>query len=666
MGTEKDHEVFIKKWVSRVKHAKQHHAPAFKEMQTAMDFAYYNAPPDWFKRGNYVVPVLRRMLKQKTAGLYARNPTATAERRTKIDTVLWNGDFEALQQAMQIVLSGEQGLAGTPEDTALALQIVQEATEVKTQMALRDRFGRTMEALFDYFIDECTPAFKSQMRQLVYRTDVCGVGFLKLDFQRIMEPVRGHGSIADSATLMAEYQRLVARGGETPEDRAAMENVEHSLRDNAAILREGPVFDFPAADAIIIDPACRHLDGFVGAGFIAEEMKLTVEEIQRTYNVDLRKNEKVAQSLAEEDGLFGEGSSDNRKICVWEIQDKQTEQFFTVCEHHQDYLRQPSAPRVRLERFWTVFPLVFEHIEHPEKLYPISTVTMAIDTQMEYNVTRMALKDHRKANKPKYLSKLGSLSDDEKAKFADHEPNEIIEVQATGPNDDPTKMVSPFQPYSIDPNQYSVSHVIDDIYRQGGLQEANLGGTSGATATESTIAEASREMNQSSEIDTLDDFLTEFSRSLGQLMLANLSTETVKKIAGKGAIWPDLSDDEIFSEITLKIRAGSSGRPNQAATLARFRDAMPFVQMLPGVNPAPLAKRFAEALEIPVEEMVIEGLPSINALNQMAQAQASVSDDPNAQGGFGGQNAAAPPQVAPDRANQAPSNAVDPGGVVNA
>jgi hypothetical protein len=93
----------------------------------------------------------------------------------------------------------------------------------------------------------------------------------------------------------------------------------------------------------------------------------------------------------------------------------------------------------------------------------------------------------------------------------------------------------------------------------------------------------------------------------------------------------------------LKVRAGSSGRPNQAAQLANMERGMPYMIQLPGVNPYPLARRYSELLEIDLDDIVLEGVPSIQAMNAQVgkgpMQGAGGANDPNAQGSAGSMNA---------------------------
>src|SRR3546814_20914889 len=84
-----------------------------------------------------------------------------------------------------------------------------------------DRIGETLVILFDYFTSEPDPNFKLQMKAAVRRAKVCGVAFITLDFQRIMEKrPELSAQIEDVSGQLAHMERLAqeAAEGEMPED----------------------------------------------------------------------------------------------------------------------------------------------------------------------------------------------------------------------------------------------------------------------------------------------------------------------------------------------------------------------------------------------------------------------------------------------------------------
>src|SRR3990167_3737858 len=89
-----------------------------------------------------------------------------------------------------------------------AIALVLDVEEAKARRKLVDRIGKTLEIGFNYFVTEQEPSFKKQMKQLVRRTKVCGVGYLDLGFQRAFNAASGPQ--ADASQQIATLERLMA------------------------------------------------------------------------------------------------------------------------------------------------------------------------------------------------------------------------------------------------------------------------------------------------------------------------------------------------------------------------------------------------------------------------------------------------------------------------
>lgn len=660
-------KALVARWISDIKESKGYWKDAFKRMDQCMQWAAEGADEDWIKDDNYVVPIINRHINQAVAMLYGRNPKAIAKRKQKLLYQIWDGDpasiqtaMASLQQAMQAPPAmGHNG--GPPMDPMApapapvidpqAVALLQEIQQVKQQILLYDRMAKTMELLFAYFLDEQDAGYREEFKALVRRTKVCGVAYVKLGFQRLLSMTPDlEGRIADATEQLATVQRLLAEQPEMEQGDAAAEELRLMLEDLKAqaevIAREGPTISFPRADEIIIDKRCRNLKTFSGARFIAHEFDMTPDEIMEVYKVDVKKEYKAYNDGKEVTG----GKAEDSCAKVWEVQDKKRQQVFVVCDGYCDFLKPPAAPDVRIDRFWTVFPLVFNQVESKKTIYPPSDVWAARHMQREYNSSRQGLREHRVASRPKYVAVKGMLDKEDLDKLNSAIAHSIIEINAAAAGEPVDKIVKRMDLVGIDPNLYETESTFADMQRVVGSQEANLGGTSGATATETSIAENSRMSSKDDNVDDLDTMLTALARGMGQLMLLNLSKETVVEIAGPGAVWPEMtpSRETISKDLVLDIIAGSSGRPNKAADLANFERAAPWLVQLPGVNPMPLAKKGLDLLEIDLEEAYVEGLPSITAMNQMAaKPTGDPSTDPNQQGGKGGANAEKPAENEP-------------------
>lgn len=637
----------VKKYQQQILASKGFFDEDFKRMREDMLIARQGASDQWIKDGNYTVPIVNRYLNQAVASLYAKNPTATAERRKTLDYKLWDGKPDTAMAALQ----GMQ--AGDPQ----AAQIAMDIEEGRQRQEMMGKVGKTLEVLFEYYSNEQKPRLKPLMKSFVRRAKTCGVAFLMLGFQRDIGELSPDESakLEDSRNKLAEIQRRAQDDvdGELTDnleyERLELEKLIEDLQaGEGTLLREGPKFMFPKATEIIVDPRCTQLMGFIGASWIAREFYKTPEEIQKIYNIDIKKGytpyrENGTGDLAEYHRKANTGEDGGEKdglVCVWEVYNKDLEQTLTIADGYPGFLVSPKQPDYWMEGFWPVFSLTFNASEHETKLYPLSDTHQLKHVQAEYNRSREYRRVHREANKPKYAAVKGRLTENDKALVESAPSHAVVELESLGQGEKVGDLIQRFQSVPIDPALYETNSEMEDTLRIVGAQEANIGGTSGATATESSIAEGGRMTSLSSNVDDLDEFLSDVFSAFGQMLLMELSPETVTEIVGVGAVWPEMNKEQIAKQIVLKIRAGSSGRPNKAAELANMERGMPYLIQLPGVNPYPLGQRYADLLEINLDEIVIEGMPSITALNaQAGKMAAGAPDDPNAQGAEGANNA---------------------------
>lgn len=667
--------------ISEIKKDKEHWKPVFERMRTCTKLAANGTTSSTAAKapdGMYVVPIINRHINQATATLYAKNPKAVAKRKKKLLYKLWDGDpatitaaFQAIQPPqppvgpdgapMQAPPAPIDPMTGQPapfQPDPNAVALLEEIAQAKAMLLQYERMAETMELLFAYFLQEQDSGYKEQFKALVRRVKVCGVGYIDLGFQRQMQRNPDIAAqIADVSSQVAAIEAGITQlqSGDIEADTAKAEELRLLMEDLQqkvdVIVREGPTLSFPRAWEVIPDRRCRHLKTFAGARRVSREFNMTAEEILETYKVDVGKNFTAYKSLSAPGGGAVETKVDptDGTARVWVVQDKRKQQSYVVCDGYPDFLVEPSEPDVRIERFWTIFPLVFNEVESDDgdeavSIFPPSDVWNARHMQTEYNSKRQGRREHIIAARPGWVSPRGSLEEEDKKNLAAKQAFEVIELNALATGEKLSDKLQGIPVPGMDPNLYETETTFADIQRVVGSQAANLGGTSGDTATESSIAEHSRDTANASDVDDLDTMLSQLARALGQLMLTELSKETVLEIAGPGAVWPDLppSREEIVKDLILEVEAGSSGRPNNAAVLANYERAMPWLSMLPGVNPAPLAKKGLQALDIDTDDMIVEGAPSIMALNQMAGRNAQAGAGPNApenQGGQGSDNA---------------------------
>jgi hypothetical protein len=666
-------KALVAEWADQIKAAKSFHANAFKKMRDGMDFV---SGKQWRDQGPetelYVANIVQRHIQQAVASLYAKNPKAVCKRRNTLDFKLWDESQDSLMQAY--LATQGAAMAGMPVDP-MAQALIDDVKQGFERRAMLDRVARTLEIVFAYSQNQMEPGFKLQMKQLVRRVLTTGVGYVKVGFQRLLtKRPEDIDKITDITQQIAKLERLLAdridnEFTETDARHAELQNILQELNEGEEdhIAREGLVFDFPASTSIIVDPKCRDIRTFLGAHWIAQEFIMSPDDVKEIYKVDVQKNYQqykpdiMAQASIRLDpkGDAAKGS----KCVIWEVYSKNDGMRFVLCDGYPDFLEAPDCPPTKLERFWPIFCLTFNDAENEKRLFPQSDVELLIPMQREYNRSRQALREQRIANRPAYATPRGMLDETDIDKLVNRPDNAVLMLNALAPGQKVDDVIQPIRSIGIDPALYDTTVIFDDVMKVVGGQEANFGGSNSATATQSNIAESSRSASISSKVDDLDDFLSEISRSAGQVLLLNMTPETVQKIAGPGAVWPQASAQDIADELSLEIKAGSSGRPNRAAEIANFQQLAPTLLQMPGINPIWLAKEAIKRMDdsLDLTEAIQAGVQSIIAQNAQKQVSTSPNpeEDPNMQGGKGGQNHAehmnmpAPPPSAPNMGHMA-------------
>lgn len=676
-----ERKALVKQKLKDIKAGEKKHAAAFKRMDEDMDFAYkWGVGEQWEGQteqdDRYIANVVQRHINQRVAALYAKDPTIVAKPTRRRYFKVWDERFDSLQAAQMALQNAAMSSAAMPgQQPGLApaaplmpmappqwaIDIMQDFQDGMLRKQMVKNVGETLEIIFRYFMKEMVPDFKESMKQLVRRTEACGVGYVEIGYQRLYgKRTITQSRIADVVDQMQTLDRLRADllDEEMPENDAELEELKLTLAEMQSepevIVREGLVWDFPKSTSIIVDPQCKQLNGWVGARWIAKVIPMTSDDIKEFYGVDICAGEDVSSSetrVLPHAMSKSEDSSEDKIHNVYRLYDRRTGLQYDLTEDWADFLKEPAAPEVRVEQFFPIYPLIFNAIEHKSELFPPSDVRLLRSQQKEYNRIKEALRQHRIANRPLYAMPAGALEDEDKEgqgqlALDNYPAHAVIELQGLAEDQKIGDKIQPVQKVNIDPNLYETEGTFNDIQRVSGSSEANLGGTSKATATESNISEGSRLSSLESNADDLDSLLTRMARDGGQVLLQELSTESAMEIAGEGAVWPELSRGELAKEIYLDIEAGSSGRPNRARDIANFKDMGPLMMQMPGINPESMARYAWRILDdrADLADMLLPGMPSITAMNGMKQVgTGDPATDPNAQGQEGAQNAPAGP-----------------------
>jgi hypothetical protein len=632
----------VRQWQTRIRAAKVFFEKDFKRMRSDMDFA---AGLQWVDQTSlqdpsdrYVANLTIRMVNQKVASLYARDPKAIARRRKRLDFQIWDGNMQSLLQAFQSASMAQAAGGVDVASTALMMDYMQG----KQWQQLVEKVGRTLEILYQYECDSQDIPFKLEMKQLVRRIVTCGVGYVFLDIKHDETDDYNVESTGPGNSMYDRLQRVQAiaeklKGKEIEPDDPLIEQLrlniqsiqESAQRGEQANLVQRLEFDFPPSDKVIVDPNCRALKGFIGAQWIVREFIRPMDEVNTIFGLEgddavKAGSDEGSAKLFTEDGkeLTGterEHTKDleekKKLVTLWKVYDKRTRQQLYIVDGWRDYVCEPEAISPTVPTIFNGFACTFNDVETDPlgkaSIYPPSDVQLIRCAQKEYNRVRETLRGHRKANAPTYVASKGMLTDNDKDALKAGVPNELIELENVPAGTEINKVVGILQKQPVDPNLYDARPIVDDIEKTVGLQDANLGPAKPhVTATVGNIAEQSRVIQSSSNVDDLDDLLTSLAKASGFAMLGEFDISTVQRIVGRGTVWPQdpAMRADFMNEIFLEVVAASSGRPNKQLDVQNFQAIAPTLAQA-GANPWGLIQEGVKRLDDQLEPSDFAPLP---------------------------------------------------------
>ena len=685
----------VKAILAEIRKDKTHHDKAFKRMERSQFMAFNGHDKDWSDK-SYKANIVGQHVKTKTAATYAKNPKIVAAYPERMDFALWDENPQTLQLAMQLVQQGAMAgavaaaqppqsdpITGTPIPAAPqlppgyedAMALVEDFRQGMQRRMMFKKLGKTLEIVFSNAMRQQLPVdFKSGMKTTVRRACTSAVGYVELGFQH------EYGISPDVASKLDDFRSRLEHIKRLSEDLAdgTVDDTQAEYAELTAaiaaieaqpqvILRSGLTFDFIESMKVIPSRYCKKLTGFEGGPALNIEYSYTKKQVREIFQHDL--GDQYTPYTMEgkrgdgqngvdygEDGqgefTFGKNNSEDDLVRVWKRYDKLAGVVYYVCDGHPQFLQPPAAPIVTVPRFWPVYALTFNEVEHEGELFPKSDVELLADQQNEVNRSRQGKREHRDAARPRWIYPQGTI--DEKRDIPELMKLGAFEAMALNiaGETDIKKILQPFPVPGVDPNLYDTNEVLQDASMVAGAQPAQLGGLSKSTATEAAIADASSSSVDGSSIDDLDAFLTMIARDAGQVLLTSMSKDDVVRIAGPGAVWVEdvgLSPEDIFEEVYLQIEAGSTGKPNQAVEIRNMKEIGPLLLQVPGIQPLFLAKEFLRRWDdrLDLTEAFANDLPAIVAQNRNAQPMgAEPGNDPNQQGGQGVDKTSKPSEAA--------------------
>ena len=519
-------------------------------------------------------------------------------------------------------------------------------------------FCKTLETVTNRHLERAD--LKGRAKASVRSALTSSYGIVKVMYQRdIKQDPIIRSRINDTQDNILEVERLLAeiqdpdQRNDLEAKRAELTQLMASLNEQVEITAaEGLVIDRVLTENLIIDPGVCEFWDYRDADWHCQVIPMKKSQAEATYKVKLDKAKAYHDGMqsSAKDGRFASASAsldEDRQIAILEIWDKTTQRVYTMAEGCDYWLREPFSPPKAGERWFPFFLLPFQVVDG--QFVAPSLVDLTERLQDEHNEARDRFNKHRDLCLPGWVAG-GDINEKSIKRFTDSELGEVTIVDTEGKPIN--QVIQPRQHPPIDPTVYDTSAVRYDWEQVTGLQDAARSTVvKPKTATEASILQQSLSGRVSEFRDQVEDWLQEISQYAAQILLFELTPPQVERIMGPPDVqviqtggapmevqvkpydWPELSREQVFDMIEMKIRAGTTGAPDKLEQQEAWTKVLPIVQGLvtqimqvqaAGQDAEPLInllretlKRFDERIEA---EMFIPKKPAAPALPAMPAA----------------------------------------------
>lgn len=458
----------------------------------------------------------------------------------------------------------------------------------KEQLEAMTAFAETCEVLLTEKLVRGCRLKQRAKRQLTSAYTTC-VGWLKLAWQDdgaqdvlISSEIK---SLQDNLAQLEEQRKTLDDPQACKDQDLQMARIRETLAgldsktQAEAVISRGLVLDFVLSeDVLVIDPSVLELGDYPRSEALGHRIYMTREQYKRWAGYDCAKGksytEKAGQRVTQ-DASGGEKKAD--LLCVWEIWDQSSNRVLWVCDGEEGFCKPPLTPDWTGKRWYPFFALSFNEIDGT--FYPPSDVELSEKLVREYNESRDDLVKDRRDSRPFTVVRGGgSLSEKDIIKIRNREGNDIVVIDGVG-NNPLSNDLQAVTLGQINPALYDTAPARQDIEQLLGGGDASRGSVLKAkTATEAEILSQGLRSRSAERQDTMEDVLSDMGEYGLQALLRKMTPQEVQEVAGADAQWPQLSAEDVFSRVQVKVRGGSTGKPDRLQEQDRWTKLMPVIK----------------------------------------------------------------------------------------
>lgn len=455
------------------------------------------------------------------------------------------------------------------------------------RLPLLKQFGGTAETVLGHYLVKGAK-LKKRAKRLLTSCYTNGVGWWKLAWQEdrrsdpvIVNQIKDTQDNLDQLALQrAQIDDPQAAGDIELKVARLRETLAGLQTQSEVVVARGPVLDFVMPDdMLILDPSVLEITDYERAEAMAHGIWMTRDAFQKRFGYEPKKGRIYAEAKAGPAGGNGAPNADARAqlLRVWEIWDQTSNRVHTVCEGDEGFCRQSYSPDWTGKRWLCFFLLAFNEVDGG--FYPLSDVGLTVEVVKEYNRTRDDFERDRRSSLPlNVVRKGGALTPADVDRIVNRQGSDVVMVEG-GSGRALSEDIWSGQLAQIRPENYDTSAPRTDMEMLVGGGDAARGAVLKAkTATEAEILAQGLRGRSAERTDVIEDLLTEVGTYALEMCLRKLSPQDVQEVAGPQAQWPSWTADQVFKQVSLGVRGGSTGKPDRLQEQDRWTKLLPVIE----------------------------------------------------------------------------------------
>jgi hypothetical protein len=496
--------------------------------------------------------------------------------KTNQKLVRTNMVYATIAAAIPEIYAKNPDIAVTPTDA------VPEA-----QMGNMKKFAQTAEKVVHKMLVE-EGRLKRRCKANIRSASTTSIGVLKMTYQKEYrgDPLIIH-RIEDTQDQLAKVEALIEQlkkeddPTELARKRDELRANQKALasRDEVKIFKGFAVDRLKSEDFLLLDESIVEFDEYVDARALGQRTWLTVNQAEQLFQMKMEGATRYGRPRS--DDKTANANPENTPagemfVCAVEVWDKENGVVRTVVKGMNRWVREPYAPPHASQRWYPFFILAFNVIEG--RWRPISDVELLKGLQDEYNTTRTNYADIREKAVPKRIvRKGGGLSEEDVKNITGSGNKDWVAVEGN-PTTPISNDVMDLPVQKIDPAAYDTTLINRDMDLVAGRSDASRAAMiKPKTATEAEIMQEAMSTRTAERRDTNEDLMSEMGEAALEIALQDLTRAEAMQLAGEECEWPEAPEsvESVFRQVVVRVRAGSTGKPNQAQEREQWGKLLP-------------------------------------------------------------------------------------------